>query len=158
MNMPIYKKTIYEERPSALKTIQYALAILIAILFGAGLIPFTFWSILPYLAGVIILQLIFSTVRFAIINIILELILLVLALLSAIPLLGYIFRILGLILALLEIGTLKSTVISRRVEYVVLNKKSDGSRNGNAKQKEEVKTSVRARKASKSKDAEFSEK
>jgi hypothetical protein len=95
---------------------QQLIAIAILISFFIGLIPFAYKEIFYLASGLIVVQLLISLFRLKLINFILESILLILSIFSLIPLLGYIFRGLGLLISILDLSILKNTLIYKKVE------------------------------------------
>jgi hypothetical protein len=132
--MVIKKKVIYR-KSSFLDFFQYFIGIFISILYGFTLIPFHSIAIAPILAIALLIQLIFSAIRLRIINVFLELILLINILLSIIPLFGYVFRFLGIVLSILDMATFKSDVYYEKIEIIYENnfsKKSKSKKNKNS--------------------------
>jgi len=114
--MRIEKTTRFFKKMKILDRIQYFIGVFIGILFVLGLIPFTFDKLYVLIKGLIIIQIIISLVRLRILNVILEIFILGLAFLSLIPLLGYLFRIVGLIMSILDFSSFKNYKIFKKVE------------------------------------------
>jgi hypothetical protein len=124
--MVIKKKIIKREKEiSFLNSIQYIISIIIALLFILGLIPYTFKELFPILISLIIIQFFISIIRLRILNIFLELILILLSIFSIIPILGYFFRILGFLTAIIEIITFKNSIYYKKIEIITINKFSN---------------------------------
>lgn len=144
-------KINYSQKFDFLDKIQYFLSISIPILFTIGLIPTLFDNVFPTLVTIIIIQILISLLRFRLLNITIELILIGLSVLSLIPLLGYLFRFTGIILAILDLATFKSIVIYSKFENTAFKNTKK-----NPKPKKEFKKSKFNN--SNVKDADFKEK
>jgi len=90
-----------------LDKIQRFIALTMALFFLAGLIPFFYANVYEALVVLISIQIIISLIRLDFFNLTIELIIFVLIFFSAIPLLGYIFRIVGIVLSLIDSIRLK---------------------------------------------------
>ncbi len=106
---------------SFLNSLQFVLAFIITVLYGISLWQPYFYDNVSYLALAIVVQLIFSIVRFRIANILFEVILLILILPSLIPILGVITILFGFIISLIEIATFKHGTIYKTVEFRTFN-------------------------------------
>ncbi len=107
---------INKKKISFLNNIQYFITLIISILFLVGLIPFSYGNLFNLIVGLIIAQVIISILRLRFFNVIIELLLLFLAIVSAIPVLGYLFRFFGFILGILDMILFKSLVLYQKVE------------------------------------------
>lgn len=148
--MKVTRKVTYHKKLNFLNWVQYVLGISIAVLFGLGLIPFYYDDVSKLLFGFLIVQSLLSLVRFRFANVILEFLLIVVAVFSLIPFLGYLFRFIGVLLSILDLSMFKSTVIYKRVH---LFKEASLFKDMNLKKK---KTDKKPKKDFK--DAEFKEK
>ena len=127
-------KTKYSQEFSILDRIQYFISITIPILFCFGLIPTYYDNVFNTLIILLSVQLIISLLRFRLLNLFIELILIGLSVISLIPLLGYIFRFLGIIFAILDMSSFKSAVIYTKFENMTFK-----TRNQNKKAKKPLK-------------------
>ena len=112
-----------EKKIQFLDNVQYVIALAIAILFLLGLIPLTFDDIYPLLILLVIIQLAISLIRLRFLNVILEVFIIGVALLSLIPLLGFPFRIIGFLLGLLEVVSFKNNSLYVQAENRTFKKK-----------------------------------
>ena len=127
--MEVVRRTRFEKKYSILGTIQQILASIIILLFIIGLIPLQFGEIFPLLIILIGIQMFLSLIRLKIINFILEFFILILAMGSLVPFLGYIPRIIGIFAGLLDLVSLNAFTISKIVSVKKFKKK----RNPNAR-------------------------
>lgn len=123
MNMVIKKTTTYKRRFSTLSLIQQILGVIIGVLFFLGLIPFAYMEVGVSLLIIITIQAIISLFRAQFGMFLFELFLLFLAILSFIPILGYLFRILGFFLSFLEVGLHRDSKIIKSVNVVSYNRR-----------------------------------
>jgi len=137
--MQLSKKQIH-----ILNQIQYAIASVIGVAFGIGLIPTLYDNVKQVIMVAITIQIFISFLRMRFLNVFLEIFLLGLGLLSLIPLLGYIFRFGGIFVAILEMVSFKNYILYRQMELRTLAKRP------NKKTGKKPKTNF--------KDAEFKEK
>jgi glucan phosphoethanolaminetransferase (alkaline phosphatase superfamily) len=128
--------------------IQNILGIIIAGGFGLGLIPFWYIVTFPIIIVCLIIQIIISVLRFKLLNLILQIFVLVLALLSLIPFIGVVFRFLGLVITIIDISS------SNSAHIVSFN--TSGAQS--FKKKKQPKEKKKVVKKKNFKDAEFSEK
>ena len=122
---PKITKTYDEKNINFLNWIQYFIGVMIAILFAIGLIPFKFMDVYFYITGLIILQIFISIARLRFLNMFIEIVLLIIGALSLIPFLGYVFRIIGILVSILDISTFKSMVIYKRMKVVSVKSTKD---------------------------------
>ena len=135
-----------------ISAIQYILGVFIALGFVSGLIFGMYYLVFPILIVLILLQIFISFCRFRFVNVILEIFILFLALLSFIPFLGVFFRILGMILAIVDlIGFRDDHLFKQQVIIRTYN-------SNDSKKKEVVKPKVKNFKKKKYKNASFTEK
>lgn len=132
-----------------LDLIQRSIAFVIGALFLIGLIPFYFDDVYGSLILLLAIQFVISISRLNIINIILEVILIVFAFFSLIPILGYIFRFLGFVLSLIDYGFLNSNSMVKFYKFDFRNHPGEKTPNNKVKGK---------KKKPEFKDAEFKEK
>lgn len=144
------KTSMVREKYSFLSGIQYFLATFIAILFGISLWQPFFYKVVWGLSGLILIQILLSSLRLRLLNIILEIFLLVLILPSLIPFLGVFTILIGLLLGMLEMATFKHMTVYKMAEVKTFKKYFGQS------SKKEKKTSKK--KSSKVFDADFVEK
>ncbi len=145
-------KTNYKNEFSIFDRIQYFISIAIPILFFLGLIPTYYNNVFNTIIILLSIQLIISLFRFRLLNLFIELILIGLSVISLIPLLGYIFRFLGIIFAILDMASFKSTIIYTKFENMTFKTN---------KQKNQTKKSNKTKSKFESKnikDADFEEK
>ncbi len=128
MNMVIKKTTTYKRRFSPLSLIQQILGVIIGVLFFLGLIPFAYMEVGVSLLIIITIQAIISLFRAQFGMFLFELFLLFLAIISFIPLLGYVFRFLGLLLSFLEVGLHRDSKIIKSVNVVSYNRRKGSSK------------------------------
>lgn len=125
-----------KENKNIFDIIQYLISIAISILFIIGLISTKFQEYFQITIGLIILQILLSSLRIRLINIIIELSILIFALIGYIPYLGYFFRFLGFLVSLLDISIFKSQTIDNKIKIIYRNIKSKNYKeNKNLKQK-----------------------
>ena len=120
------EKTYTKKKLNFLNTIQYTIGLILSIGFAIGLVPFYYDNISTYIIALIIIQLLLSLVRLRFLNVFLEVVLLGLAVVSLIPLLGYLFRLIALIVSVLDSSSFKHTFIYKRMETVSNNKTFGG--------------------------------
>lgn len=152
----IKKKTVtFEKKFDFLSSIQYFISIFIAILFGFGLIPFQYNNIFEGILILIVIQIFLSLIRLRLLNVFLELILLLLAVISFVPFLGYVFRFIGMLFTILDMSTFKSAKIYKKVKIMTFDnfKSKKGFNYSNKNNKKSKKFDLKD-----IDDAEFSEK
>lgn len=120
--MTTVRKVNYSKRLPALNIVQYILAAFIGICFGIGFIPTFYGNVFPVIAVALVIQIIISIARLRFLNIILELILLGLSVISLIPILGYLFRFMGIIASIVELASFKNYQIYKHVEIITFGK------------------------------------
>ena len=109
------KEVHYQKKWNFLNIIQYIIGILIFALFVVGLIPFNYGVVGSTLLSLLVIQIIISLFRLSLFAVFLELLLLFLAVAAFFPVLGYIPRILGALLALLDLAGFQLTSRSKKV-------------------------------------------
>lgn len=109
--MRVHKIVVNKEKLNFLNIFQYTLSVVILFLFLFGLVPFSYYLVFYFLSILIIVQLIISLLRFRLLNILIELLILGLAILSLIPLLGYGFRFLAIFFLIFEFFSFKNNSI-----------------------------------------------
>ncbi|MCA9486027.1 hypothetical protein H6501_02765 [Candidatus Woesearchaeota archaeon] len=144
--MKIEKTVKVQRRMKPLNILQYFIGAVILFLFLYGLIPGKYDDIFLYMLGAVTVQILLSLLRLRILNVVIELIILIFAIISGIPVLGYLFRLGGLILALLDLASFKSYVIYKTIKVRAFSSPW-GKRNS---EKKKVPTAA--------KDAEYKEK
>ena len=142
--MRIEKTIQYKRRMGFLDNIQYFLALIIALLFLLGFIPLTYTGFYIIILFAIALQILLSIARLRIINVILELILLFLSVVSLIPLLGYFFRFLGIIATLLDMASFKNYRLYKTIEIKTF---KPGKNKPKQKKPSKIKNSSKVREA-----------
>lgn len=125
--MTLRKTTTYKQNFSFLSLIQQILGVIIGTLFFLGLIPFAYIEIGVVLLVIIVIQAIISLFRGLFGMFLFELFLLFLAVLSFIPVLGFIFRLLGFLLSFLEVGLHRDSKMVKHVNIVSYNNKKKNS-------------------------------
>lgn len=132
--MTLRKTTTYKRKFSFLSLIQQIFGVIIGALFFLGLIPFAYLEIGIVLLVIIAVQAIISLFRGLFGMFLFELFLLFLAVLSFIPVLGFIFRLLGFLLSFLEVGLHRDSKMVKYVNIVSYNaRKKSSSKNQNSK-------------------------
>ncbi len=96
-------------------SVQYIFSIVISLLFGVSLIPGNFGDMGGVLVIMILVQILISILKFNLLHLILEFVLLIFAILSFIPYLGYLFILIGFVLSLLDLVTFKNSAIYKQV-------------------------------------------
>lgn len=122
--MKVEKTIKYKKRISTFDWIQYFLSAIITISFVIGLIPTYYLQVGPIILGSLVLQLLLSIARLRLLNVILELFIIILAIISFIPILGYIFRIIGIFAGLLEMASFKHYTVYKQIEIRTFNNRS----------------------------------
>lgn len=147
-------------RDDVLGTVQYIIGLVIAIIFGLSLVPFSYGDMFYLVLGIIVVQMIISLIRFRILNFMLETIILIFAIIGIVPfLIGYIFRLLVIPITIIDMATFKSTTIYKKVEIITANNIKRTRRTKNGKPiKSKTKITKKPRSKVKVKDAEFTEK
>lgn len=148
------KKKYHFNENQFLDNIEYINSIIIAILFAIGLIPFTYSKVSSILITLILIQIIISAIRFRLLNVIIELALLILSIISFIPILGFITRFIGIIFAIIESASFKNKIIYEKIEINTINKFKTKQNKKNNKQNNKEKSKNKE----KIYDAEFKEK
>ncbi len=149
--MRVERKVTYKKRLGVLDSAQYLIAIIIAICFGIGLIPFYYDEVFVVLISLIIVQIIISFVRLRLLNVIIEVFLLIISIIAIIPFIGYLFRIIGLLASLLEMLSFKNYIMYKNIEIRTF--KTDFSKKESKSNNKKIQ-----KKSIKAQDAEFSEK
>ena len=111
-----------------------------------------YYLVFPILIVLILLQIFISFCRFRFVNVILEIFILFLALLSFIPFLGVFFRILGMILAIVDLIGFRDDHLFKQ-QVIIRTYKSNDTR-----KKEVVKPKIKKPKKKNYKNASFTEK
>lgn len=114
--MRVESTTRYYRKIDFLDTFQYIISIVIAVTFAAGLIPGLYGEVFIFTIAAIVIQILFSLIRLRLLNVILELFLLLFAVIGFIPVLGWIFRLVGFFGAILDMATFKSSHIYKKVQ------------------------------------------
>lgn len=115
------KKTYSNMNLKTLNIFQYCINIILLVLFFAGLIPYYYDNISKYIFLFLGIQIFISLLRLRFINVILELIILGLSVLSIIPFAGYVFRIVAILILFGDIATFKLIGIYKKVNVVNIN-------------------------------------
>lgn len=97
------KEVSFSQGFSFIGFIQQLLAVIIAVLFFVGLIPFSYSELGKIIIVLIVIQALLSLVRLNIAAFLYELFLLLIGILSFIPFLGYVFRVVGFLGFLIDI-------------------------------------------------------
>jgi hypothetical protein len=123
-----------------LNNLQYFLSSIMAFSFGIGLFPFMYKKVLPVIAVCLTIQIIISVFRGRLLNVFLEIFLVGLAAISIIPVLGFITRLIGLVICILEMAAFKSGVLYAQMDTRAFNSKSGfKSKNSSRKKSAEIK-------------------
>jgi predicted membrane protein len=106
-----------------LKKSQYFISLVLLFLFTLGLFPGQYKEVGTIIAILLLIQMFLSLYQFRIIVLIFEFFLLLFALLSFIPFLGVLFKLLAIFILLFELASHKGTSIEYRFTYRNFNPK-----------------------------------
>ncbi|MCA9495904.1 MAG: hypothetical protein KC589_03095 [Nanoarchaeota archaeon] len=122
--MKIEKTIKYQKRISIFDWIQYFISGIITICFVIGLIPGYYNKIATLLIAFIVVQILISILRLRLLNMILELFILLISIISLVPFLGWFFRFLGIITGILEMASFKNYKLYKQVEIKTFKRKN----------------------------------
>lgn len=154
--MRVEKTTKYKKKLSFFDYVQYFISMLISISFLLGLIPFFYDNVFRLAITLIMVQIIISLFRLRIFNILIELFLLFLSVISLVPVFGYIFRFLGFLVGILEMTSFKNYKLYKKIE--VRNFYPSGFNSKNNSQKDTKSELKKSKNKVKFQDAKFKEK
>jgi predicted membrane protein len=148
-------------KTSYLNKLQYFLSLIILALLLVSLIPEFYNKISFYIITIIVIQFIISLIRYRFINSIFEFLIFFLSIIGLIPYIGWLFRLIALPIALLDLFASKDSAVFQTFEIYTKNKAYEKN-----PFKKKTKFKIRDNKKSKSKkkdqekvyDAEFREK
>ena len=139
--------------------IQHILEILIVLGFAIGLYPGMYYEVFPYLLFIILLQIVICLFRFKAVSLFLEFFILLLALLSLIPYLGFIFRLFGFLISLFNMNgyNVDFSKVKRNFGTFRVYKKSNDKIHNEEMRAERSSVRGRRKTVNEYKDAEFSQ-
>lgn len=137
------KETITTKTSNPLNTLQYIFSVVIAIIFGIGVFSTKYQELFPVILTFALIQLLITMLRFRILNLVIELFVLIFIILAWVPIIGWPFRLIGLIVVLIEMSVFKNITIQKKIQTIYFN-------NSKSKKKKKTKTTFT--------DAEFKEK